>query len=784
MSLSSFESSLQLGGKTIKLQTGGLARQADGAVLASCGEDQVLATVVSSREASALDFFPLTVEYQEKFYSAGRIPGGFFRREGRPSYESTLIARMIDRPLRPCFPENYRTDTQIVATTLSYSGEFPMGILAGLAACTAVHISDIPFKGPVALIQVGEVNGELKANLSSEEMKSSPLNLIVAGRKNGLLMVEGQAQFISEAKALKALKFAHENMQALLSLQEDLRKKAGNTEKRQWSPPETEESLNQKIEAFLQEQDRIKKCLLVPDKKQRNLNLHQLKEEAYQHIAEEKDSSEETELKKKTLKTVFEKTTYNLARSLVLDSSQRIDGRKKEEVRTIDCQTGLLPRVHGSALFTRGETQVLGTLTLGTGDDEQKIDSLAGVSEKQFLMHYNFPPFSVGETGRMGGQSRREIGHGSLAEKAISAILPSHEDFPYTIRLASEVLESNGSSSMGTVCASCLALMDGGVPIKEPVAGIAMGLIQQGNKNVILSDILGDEDHLGDMDFKVAGGKTGITALQMDIKTDSLSFEVMEQALNQAREGRLHILEKMTNHLSTHRPDMSKYAPRIETIQIKPEKIREVIGSGGKVINKIIEDTGVKLDIQDTGLIYIASPDYERIEKAKTIIEGICAEVEEGAVYEGKVVKLADFGAFVEVLPNTSGLLHISEIAHRRINEVSDVLNEGDTVKVKVLAVGEGGRIRLSRKALLEPEEGESYSPSTGDPAGGNYERRPFRGGEGFRPPGRREGGGRRFEEGRGHRGGGPRGDRDRNRREGGRYNRPGGGFGSGGNRY
>ena len=699
MSSPPFISSATVENKTIKIESGVLAKQADGSVLVSCGDDRVLATVVSLRQESDLDFFPLTVEYQEKFYSAGKIPGGFFRREGRPSYEATLISRMIDRPIRPCFPKGYCYDTQIVATALSYSGTVPVSVLAGIGASAALHISDIPFNGPVASVQVVKIDGKLKLNPSLDELEQAKMNLIVAGTRKGLLMVEGELQFVSEAEVLEALKLAHQSMQPLLDMQDDLKKQMGS-EKRSWNGFTVNKDWEKEIKSFAEKE--IENILGIPEKAKRYKSFDDLKEKTIQHLVQEEDK--EGDEKHKNISAVLEQLKYDLARSSILNSKVRIDGRKYNEVRSISCQVGLLPRVHGSAVFTRGETQVLGTITLGTGDDEQKVDALSGVSKKHFLLHYNFPPFCVGETGRMGGQSRREIGHGFLAEKALKIILPEHGKFPYTIRVVSEVLESNGSSSMGTVCSGCLALMDAGVPIKEPVAGIAMGLIQEGESVAVLSDILGDEDHLGDMDFKVAGTKDGITALQMDIKADSLSFEVMEKALEQAKEGRLHILAEMSKTLDKSREEISDYAPQIEMMQIKPEKIREVIGSGGKVINKIIEDTGVKVDIQDSGQVYIASPDKDRIQKAKSMIEGICAEVEEGAVYEGKVVKVAAFGAFVELLPNTTGLLHISEIANSRIREVTDVLNEGDTVKVKVLQVGENGRIRLSRKVLLEKD--------------------------------------------------------------------------------
>ena len=779
MSISRFVSSAKVGDKTITLETGTLAKQADGAVLVRCGEDAVLTTVVSSRTESNLDFFPMTVEYQEKFYAAGRIPGGFFRREARPSYEATLNARMIDRPIRPCFPKGYCYDTQIVATTLSYSGETPLGILASIGASAALHISDIPFKGPVASVQVVGIDGELQLNPSLETAEQASLNFTVAGTKNGLLMVEGESQFVSEEEALKALKFAHESIQPILEAQDDLRKQSGSLDKRKWTGFEVEQNLEQKIKSLVE--DKIKEALKEPEKSKRYQIFDEAKEACLEQVLLEEDSESLVALKKKSTKEVIEKLKYDLARTLILDTKKRIDGRTYTDIRDISCHVGLLPRTHGSAVFTRGETQVLGTVTLGTGDDEQKIDALSGFSKKNFLLHYNFPPYCVGETGRMGGQSRREIGHGFLAEKALKVILPKHEKFPYTVRVVSEVLESNGSSSMGTVCSGCLALMDAGVPIKKPVAGIAMGLIKEDSKVAVLSDILGDEDHLGDMDFKVAGTDQGITALQMDIKTDSLSFEVIEQALTQAKEGRLHILNEMCKTLGETREDMSPYAPRIEMIQIKPEKIREVIGSGGKVINKIIEDTGVKVDIQDTGQIFIASPDKERIEKAKAQIEGICAEVEEGAIYEGKVVKIAEFGAFVELLPNTSGLLHISEISRRRIRQVTDVLNEGDMVKVKVLQVGDNGRIRLSRKVLLEEgdDDGITEDYHGNNDSGGNRRegngRDRGRGGDrgGDRSGGRndrgrggdRGGSGRNDRSDRGDRGGG-----DRNKKRTGRF--------------
>ena len=711
MSFSPFIASAKIGGKTITIETGFLGRQAHGAVLITCGEDKVFTTVVSMKEELERDFVPLSVEYQEKLYSAGKIPGGFFRREGRPAYEAILIARMIDRPLRPCFPEGYCYDTQISATALSYSGQSPIGVLASIGASSALHISDIPFNGPVACVQVIKIGDDFLINPVLEEVEKADLNFIVSGTRQGILMVEGEARFVSEATALSALKFAHQSMRPLLDMQDNLRKQAGNTEKRVWSGFKVKEDLEKEITAF--SKDKIKENLSIVEKTPRYQAFDDLKKDTIQHVAKKEDSEKESALKERTVALVLDKLKYNLARSVLLKSKQRIDKRKYNEVRPIACHTGWLPRVHGSALFTRGETQVLGSVTLGTVDDEQKVDALAGFFKKHFLLHYNFPPYCVRETGRIGGQSRREVGHGILAEKALKAIIPEHEKFPYTIRVVSEVLESNGSSSMGTVCSGCLALMDAGVPIKEPVAGIAMGLIKEKDQVEILSDILGDEDHLGDMDFKVAGTKDGITALQMDIKTDSLSFEVMEKALAQAKEGRLHILDEMSKTLSKHREKLSPYAPIIEMITIKTEKIGEVIGSSGKNINKIIEETGVKVDIQDSGQVYISASERERIARAKRMIEDICKEVEAGAIYDGKVVKIATFGAFVEILPQTTGLLHISEIAHRRINEVSDVLSTGDRVKVKVLEVGEKGRIRLSRKALMSKDEDEAEAKKT-----------------------------------------------------------------------
>lgn len=686
-------------GRPISIETGRLAKQADGSVLVTSGSNMVLVTVVSARTESDLDFFPLTVEYMEKFYASGKIPGGYFKREGRPTTNATLTARLIDRPIRPCFPEGYRYNTQVIATTLSYDGQFPIEVLASLGASAAIHISDIPFNGPTCAVQVARINGQFKANPSSAELEKSDMDITIAGTRNGILMVEGETQFIPEADVLAALKFGHQAMMPMIELQEQLRKAVGDVPKRSFTPPQIDPEFDKAARDLMS--DEIRAALKIREKLKRYEAFEQARKAAEEKLLTGLDEKLIAK-RKKELGTIVEDLRYRISRDLVLTESVRIDGRGLKDIRPIACETGLLPRAHGSGLFTRGETQVLGTVTLGTGDDELMVDDLAGMNKKRFMLHYNFPPFSVGETGRVGGQSRREVGHGFLAERAVKAIIPDHDKFPYTIRIVSEVLESNGSSSMGTVCSGTLALLDAGVPIKGNVGGIAMGLIKEGDRYAVLSDILGDEDHLGDMDFKVAGTRDGITSLQMDIKIDSISFEIMEQALKQAYEGRNHILGEMEKVISRPRGEISPFAPRITTIKIKPEKVREVIGAGGKVIKAIIEETGVKIDIEDNGSINIASNDPKQAERAIQIIEGICAEAEVGKVYQGKVVKITDFGAFVEVLPNTSGLLHISEIAHERIRAVTDVLNEGDVVDVKVLDIDRSGRIKLSRKVLLE----------------------------------------------------------------------------------
>ncbi|AZZ37159.1 polyribonucleotide nucleotidyltransferase [Bdellovibrio sp. qaytius] len=690
-----------IAGKQITIETGRLAKQTDGSVLVTCGNNVVLVTAVSSKEAKpGQSFFPLTVEFIEKYYAIGKIPGGYFKREGKPSNDSVLSARMVDRPIRPLFPEGYLNDTQVVATILSADGSFSMDVLASLGASAALHISNIPFAGPTATCQVARVNGQFIANPTPEQLTQSDMDIIVSGTKNGLLMVEGETKFISEADALAALKFGHQALMPLLQMQEELREKTGSVAKRKFTAATIDADFRTQAETLLTPM--IQKALSQKIKQDRYAAFDAAKDAAVTQLVKTLTDEKLQAQRKSEVSTVIEDIKYKVARAQILDTASRIDGRDLKTVRPIMCEVGLLPRAHGSGLFQRGETQCLATVTLGTADDEQTVETLNGTVKRKFSLHYNFPPYSVGEVGRFGGQGRREIGHGNLAERSVKAVAPDHAQFPYTIRIVSEVLESNGSSSMGSVCAATLAMLDAGIKVKTNIAGIAMGLIKEGDRVAVLSDILGDEDHLGDMDFKVAGSSTGITALQMDIKIDSVSFAVMETALNQARDGRLFILGEMEKVMKAPRGQMSEFAPRIETIKIKVDKIREVIGSGGKVIRSITEQTGVKIEIQDDGTINIASSDPAATKKAIAIIESICAEAEVGKVYKGKVMKIAEFGAFVEILPNTQGLLHISELANERVRQVTDVLKEGEMIDVKVLEVDRSGRIKLSRKALMQ----------------------------------------------------------------------------------
>jgi polyribonucleotide nucleotidyltransferase len=649
---------------------------------------------VSSNELRAeANFLPLTVEYQEKIYAAGRIPGNYFRREiGRPSEKETLTARLIDRPIRPLFPKGYRYETQVIATVLSMDHETEPDILAMIGASAALEISDIPFAGPIASVRVGRVNGQFIINPAIQEQEKSDINLIIAGSKTGVVMVEGGGSMVREADMLEAIFFGHQEMQPIIDIQLKLKETAGIT-KRLYSPPLRNEELVQKIET--KAASPLREAILVPGKIKRNQAIGGVQSELIETLKHD-DAYCETEVLE-----IFHDLQKKISRELILKEGRRIDGRNFDEIRTITCKTGILPRPHGSALFTRGETQVLGVLTLGSGPDEQRVETLLGEEFRPFMLHYNFPPYSVGEVKRLGGPSRRDIGHGGLSTRAIEKVLPPKEVFDYTIRVVSEVLESNGSSSMATVCSASLALMDGGVPIKAPVSGIAMGLVKEGDQVVILSDILGDEDHTGDMDFKVAGTKDGITSLQMDIKIHELSKDIMEKALEQARVGRLFILEKMMEALGEPRKEISPYAPKIITIQVNPDKIREIIGPGGKIIRTIQAETNTRIEVDDSGLVKIAAFSQEEGEAASSLINEIVVEPEVGRIYEGTVVKIMDFGAFVQILPGTDGLVHISQLAPYRVKKVTDIVKEGDIIKVKVLEITRDGKIRLSLKDAL-----------------------------------------------------------------------------------
>jgi polyribonucleotide nucleotidyltransferase len=686
----------EIGGKTLSIQTGKVAKQASGAVYVQYGETIVLVTVVGSPEERDVGFLPLTVEYQEKIYAAGRIPGNYFRREiGRPSEKETLTARLIDRPIRPLFPKGYQYETQVIATVLSMDKENDPDMLAMIGASAALEISDIPFAGPIAAVRVGRIDGKLIANPTLQELEESDINLFVAGSKTGVVMVEGGGNEVPEADMLEAIFFAHEAMQPAIDLQVQLKGAVG-VEKRAFAPKEKDEALAATVEEIAV--PRLRAVLDVSDKMERQKASRAAKEAVYEELGEEYAE------RKGEVAPILDEIYKRVSREMILKEGKRIGGRGFDEVRPITCEVGILPRPHGSALFTRGETQVLGVLTLGSGYDEQRVETLSGEESRKFMLHYNFPPYSVGEARRMGGPSRRDIGHGGLSTRAIEKVLPATEDFDYTIRLVSEVFESNGSSSMGTVCSGTLALMDGGVPITSPVSGIAMGLVKEGDQVVILSDILGDEDHTGDMDFKVAGSKNGVTALQMDIKIHELSKDILEKALDQAKVGRLHILDKMLSAIETPRDDLSPYAPKVMTLTINPDKIRDIIGPGGKVIRAIQSETNTRIEIDDSGLVKIAAVNSEEGEAAMERVKEIVVEPEIGTTYEGTVVKIMDFGAFVQILPGTDGLVHISQLAPHRVNKVSDVVKEGDTLKVKVLEISRDGKIRLSHKAVLEDE--------------------------------------------------------------------------------
>jgi len=697
---------IEWGGRKLSLETGRVARQADGAVLATYGETVVLATVVGEREPRLdLDFFPLTVNYQEKYFAAGKIPGGYFKREGRPTERETLVSRLIDRPIRPLFAEGYRNETQVIVTVLSHDMENDPDAVAIVAASAALTISGVPFMGPIGAAKVGYIGGEYKLNPQVDEMPESALELVVAGTADAVLMVESEAKELSEQVMLGAVMFGHRSMQPVI---DGIIRLAERAAKEPRAVPVNEQAtLGDSLKAFAETD--LRAAYQIPEKAARRERIGEIRERATAEFAKE-------EGQEKAVKSLFKDLEANVMRFAVLDTKRRIDGRDLSTVRPIRAEVGVLPRTHGSALFTRGETQALVVATLGTGEDEQYVDSLEGTYKQHFMLHYNFPPYSVGETGRMGAPGRREIGHGKLAWRALHPMLPEREQFPYTIRVVSEITESNGSSSMATVCGSSLALMDAGVPMKRPVAGIAMGLILEGERYAVLSDILGDEDHLGDMDFKVAGSDQGVTSLQMDIKISGITEEIMRVALDQAREGRLHILVEMGKAISQARAQLGEHAPRIEVIHIPTDKIRDVIGTGGKVIREIVEKTGAKIDIQDDGTVKVASPDGESIRAALKWIKTIVAEPEVGEIYDGKVVKVMDFGAFVNFFGPKDGLVHISELAPRRVGKVTDVVKEGDTVKVKLLGFDDRGKVRLSMKQV-DQQTGEDLSKKPQAPA-------------------------------------------------------------------
>jgi polyribonucleotide nucleotidyltransferase len=688
---------LDWGGRTLTLETGKIARQADGAVVATYGESKVLATVVAAKAPrEGIDFMPLTVDYQEKFYAAGRIPGGYFKREGRPTERETLISRLIDRPIRPLFADGWRNETQVIVTTLSHDLENDPDILALVASSAALCLSGAPFMGPIGAARVGFVGNEYVLNPTLEEMAESQLDLVVAGTKDAVLMVESEAKELPEEVMLGAVMFGHRHFQPVIDAIIGLAEKAAK-EPRELNTDDNA-ALEKKVRD-LAEAD-LRAAYAVADKMARHKAVDAVKAKIKDAFSTKPEAGDEDPFPLLRVMGVFKELEAKIVRNNILDTGKRIDGRDVKTVRPIVSEAGILPRAHGSALFTRGETQALVIATLGTGEDEQWIDALAGTYKETFLLHYNFPPFSVGETGRMGGPRRREIGHGKLAWRAIHPVLPDHHDFPYTIRVVSEITESNGSSSMATVCGTSLALMDAGVPLKRPTAGIAMGLILEDKRYAVLSDILGDEDHLGDMDFKVAGTERGVTSLQMDIKIAGITEEIMKVALTQAKDGRLHILGEMAKALTQARAELGEHAPRIEMFNIPTDKIREVIGTGGKVIREIVEKTGAKINIEDDGSVKVASANAESIKAAIAWIKSIASEPEVGTIYDGTVVKVMDFGAFVNFFGAKDGLVHISQLAPNRVQNVKDVVKEGDKVKVKLLGFDERGKTRLSMKVV------------------------------------------------------------------------------------
>ncbi len=692
--------SIEWGGETLTLETGRIARQADGAVLATYGETSVLATVVGAKSVNPnFDFFPLTVHYQEKYYAAGRIPGGYFKREGRPTEKETLTSRLIDRPIRPLFANGFKNEVLVVAQVLSHDGENDSDVVAMIAVSAALTVSGLPFLGPIGAARVGYKDGEYLLNPTIDETAESDLDLVMAGTSDAVMMVESEASELSEEVMLGAVVYGHDAAKDAINFIIDF---AEESAKEPWDFVAPDYSSEEAKVRELVETD-VRAAYKEVVKQNRQEKIAAAKEKAVEALC---DPEDETAMSKTVLGSVFKAIEGDIVRNAILDTGERIDGRDTKTVRNIVSEVGILPRTHGSSLFTRGETQAIVVATLGTGEDEQFIDALSGTYKENFLLHYNFPPYSVGEVGRMGGTGRREIGHGKLAWRALKAVLPSQEEFPYVIRLVSEITESNGSSSMATVCGSSLAMMDAGVPVKRPVAGIAMGLILEGERFAVLSDILGDEDHLGDMDFKVAGTEAGITSLQMDIKIAGITKEIMDTALGQAKDGRMHILGEMSKALTDARADLGEYAPRIETMQISKDKIRDVIGTGGKVIRQIVEETGAKINIDDEGLIKIASSSKEEIEAAYKWIHSIVAEPEVNEIYKGKVVKVMDFGAFVNFFGARDGLVHISQLTTGRPEHTSDIVSEGDEVWVKLLGFDDRGKVRLSMK-VVNQETGE-----------------------------------------------------------------------------
>ncbi len=682
-------------GRSLSIETGRMAKQASGAAVVSYGETVVLVTVVASTSArEGVDFFPLTVDYQERTFAAGKIPGGFFKREGRPSEREILTSRLVDRALRPLFPDGFFCETQVVASVLSVDRENDADTVALIGASAALQVSDIPFRGPIAGVRIGRLRDTLTVNPLQSQFSASDINLFVAAGRDAIVMVEGGGRIIPEEGMLEALFLAQEAIRPVLDAQDEIARVVGK-QKRPLVvvPPDT--TLISRVRDLAA--NKLRAAFSIAAKHERAAAVATARQEVKTALAEEYAGRE------KEVGTVFEELESETLRALVVRENRRVDGRGLTDVRPISCEVNVLPRTHGSALFTRGETQALVVATLGTGSDEQKVDALIGEQYKKFMLHYNFPPFSVGEVRPLRGPGRREIGHGALAERALQAVLPGESEFPYTVRIVSEILESNGSSSMATVCGGTLSLMDAGVPIKAPVAGIAMGLIKEGEEIRVLSDILGDEDHLGDMDLKVAGTAQGITALQMNIKISGVTREIMQQALYQAKAGRLHILNQMGQALTAPRPEVAENAPRIITLKVRPEKIREIIGPGGKMIRSIIEETGVKIDVEDDGTVYVSSQDGDSMSKAVDRINRITAEAEVGKVYKGTVRKVVDFGAFVEILPGTDGLLHISQIGPGRVRRVADVLREGDEIMVKVLEIDRQGKIRLSQRDVEQP---------------------------------------------------------------------------------